>query len=77
MIAEPVQPKRAIEPHRQCPICWDGNGGYGVAYSTQGPVRYYKCCKTDKPDATCCGHTWTAIVRMVKVEHRTVTTEGR
>lgn len=83
-IQAPVQPvtpppARKIEAHRQCPICWAGNGGYGVAYSTQGPVRYYKCSKTEVVGASPCGHTWTAVVRMevIKVEHKTVTTEVR
>ena len=79
MSKQKPQVKRVIESHRQCPICWDRSKGYGVAYSTQGPVRYYKCCKADVADASGCGHTWTAIVKVevVRVEHRTVTTESR
>lgn len=36
--------------HRQCPLCWGGLGGVGVAYSTHGSVSFYKC--------KVCSHTW-------------------
>lgn len=57
---------RRIEPYRQCPLCWNGQRGAGLAYSTHGSTRYYKCQN--------CGHTWTAQVKVevLKVEHRPV-----
>jgi hypothetical protein len=70
---------RTIENYRHCPICWEGRGGYGVAYSTHGQTRYYKCCKTTKADQSPCGHTWTTIVKLevIRVEHRRVDLEGQ
>jgi len=69
---------RIVEEYRHCPVCWHGSGGYGVAYSTQGQTRYYKCCKTTKSDTGPCGHTWTATVTLetIKIEHRIVTLDG-
>lgn len=71
---------RTIEDYRHCPLCWEGNGGYGVAYSTNGRTRYYKCCKTAKEGSPGpCGHTWTALVKLevIRVEHRVVQIEGQ
>jgi hypothetical protein len=70
--------QRTIEPYRHCPLCWEGSGGYGDCYSTQGRTRYYKCCQTTNPDAGPCGHTWTVFVKLevVKIEHRVVTLDG-
>lgn len=79
-VEAPQEPAaRIIEEHRHCPLCWGGNGGYGVAYSTQGRTRYYKCCKTNNPETGPCGHTWTAVVKLevIKVEHRVVNVEGK
>jgi hypothetical protein len=69
----------SIPEYRRCPICWNGRGGYGLAYSTQGSTRYYKCKKSTKPEPGPCGHTWTATVRMevIKIEHREVTIDGK
>lgn len=70
---------RTIEEYRHCPICWNGNGGFGDCYSTQGRTRYYKCVQTTKPDGPGpCGHTWTALVKLevIRVEHRVVTLDG-
>ena len=80
-IVPPVVPeerKRIIEEYRQCPLCWSGSGGYGLAYSTQGRTRYYKCGKTTKPETGPCGHTWTATVTLeaIKIEHRIVRLDG-
>ena len=64
---------------RRCPLCWDGNGGVGNCYTTNGSTRYYKCCQSIKPDGCFCGHTWTALVRteVIKVESRTVHLDSR
>lgn len=69
--------ERVIESYRRCPICWEGNGGYGTAYSTQGHTRYYKCDKT-KTDRGPCGFTWTATVKLevIRTEHRIVELDG-
>lgn len=72
-------PKRVIQPHRHCPLCWEGRGGYGTAYSKQGRTTYYRCDQTTKPDGLGpCGHTWSAILRIeaVKIEHRIVELDG-
>ena len=83
---QPVEPapsrpvEREIEVHRRCPVCWNGRGGYGVAYSTQGSVRYYKCCRSRLPDGLGpCGHTWSVRVVMssVVVESRQVFMDGQ
>ena len=70
--------EQTIGKHRQCPLCWDRCKGVGLAYSTQGNRRYYKCKKTltDHPP---CGHSWTAIVQLevIRVEHRVVSFEER
>lgn len=55
---------KAVPVYRQCPLCYHGFGGVGRCYSTSGQTRYYKC--------NCCPHTWTAIVTLVRVEHRPV-----
>ena len=65
-----------IEEHRRCPICWERCKGIGLVYSTQGRKRYYKCKRTQS-DMPPCGHTWTATVQVVRVEHRVVDIEGR
>jgi hypothetical protein len=69
---------RTIEEYRHCPVCWNGNGGYGTAYSTHGRTRYYKCDKCTKGDRGPCGHTWTVEVKLevIKVEHRIVKLDG-
>lgn len=71
-------PTRDIADYRRCPLCWNGSGGYGCAYSTQGKTRYYKCCKTVDPEKVPCGHTWTATVLLetIKIEHKVVTLDG-
>lgn len=78
--AEPSPPRqKTIEPHRYCPICWEGRGGYGTAYSKQGGKTYYKCDQTTKPEGVGpCGHTWSAVLRIeaVRVEHRVVEMDG-
>ena len=73
------KPPREVESHRRCPICWQGQGGYGTAYSKHGSTTYYKCTKTDKAGAMPCGHTWTALIRVevVRVEHRSVSMSKR
>lgn len=67
-----------IEIHRRCPICWEGRGGYGLAYSTQGQTRYYRCCKANKPGPGPCGHTWTVRVQLqtIVIQHKVVTLDG-
>lgn len=62
---------RDVPDFRRCPLCWGGRRGVGNVYSTHGRTRYYKC--------NCCGHTWTAIVKMeaVRIEHRIVTINTR
>lgn len=65
------EPRRDVEKHRQCPICFPRFGGAGVAYCTRGRTRYYKCDR--------CGHTWTAVVEVevTRVEHRDVELDER
>jgi hypothetical protein len=72
-----VDPARIAEC-RRCPICWNGNGGYGDCTSTRDGVRYYKCRKTLDSTRPPCGHTWTAHVQLIvtKIEHRVVTLDG-
>jgi hypothetical protein len=74
------QPARSeeIQPWRRCPICWDRAGGHGVAYSTQGQVRYYKCCRTRSPEHPPCGHTWTFrfALNIMTLEHKTPIVDG-
>jgi hypothetical protein len=67
-----------IEIHRRCPICWEGRGGYGLAYSTQGQTRYYRCCKSDKPGLGPCGHTWSVRVQLqtIVIQHKVVSIDG-
>ena len=70
---------KTIPHYRRCPVCWEGNGGFGDCQSTQGRTRYYKCVQTTKADgAGPCGWTWTATVLLesVKIEHRIVTLDG-
>lgn len=76
----PATPEREIEIFRRCPICWNGRGGYGVAYSTQGNVRYYKCCKARGGDGLGpCGHTWSVrvVLSSVVVESRQIFLDGQ
>lgn len=76
----PAPIERQIESYRQCPICWNGRGGYGVAYSTQGNVRYYKCCRCKHADGLGpCGHTWSVrvVLSSVVVESRQVFLDGQ
>ena len=77
--ASTPEPERRIEDYRKCPVCHEGKGGYGVAYSTQGQTRYYRCCKSNKADGFPCGHTWSVRVVMssVVVEHRQVFLDGQ
>ncbi len=72
------QPTSAVGPaeqptpkHRQCPLCFAGSHGRGLAYCTQGRVRYYKC--------DTCAHTWRAVVdvRIIEIESRTVNLSTR
>lgn len=77
--AQETPPKeRIVEEYRRCPICWEGNGGYGTAYSTHGRTRYYKCDQS-KSERGACGHTWTALIKLevIKVEHRVVSVDGQ
>ena len=66
-------PRRVVEHYRQCPTCYHGElNGVGIASSTQGCKRYYKCDR--------CGAGWTAIVshRVIeRVEHRNVSVQTR
>ena len=73
------EPERRIEDYRKCPVCHEGMGGYGVAYSTQGQTRYYRCCKSNKPNGFPCGHTWSVrvILSSVVVEHKQVFLDGQ
>lgn len=75
---ENAQPAEAIEWYRQCPLCWGRCQGVGIAYSTQGSRRYYRCARS-LGELPPCGHTWTAIVdlEVIRVEHRTVTISQR
>ena len=75
---KPTAQQEEIQAWRRCPICWDRAGGYGIAYSTQGQTRYYKCCRTQRPDAPPCGHTWSVRVQLnaVILEHKTVSLDG-
>lgn len=73
---EPLPAKvEHVEQYRRCPLCWERCQGVGCVYSTQGRTRYYKCKRTltDQPP---CGYTWTAIVEVVRVEHRVITLDG-
>lgn len=77
--AETPSRRKTIEPHRHCPICWNGNGGYGSAYSKHGRTTYYKCDQVrEGSDKGPCGHTWTAVIKIeaVRVEHRVVNVDG-
>ena len=78
-VAPLAKPADAIPWYRRCPVCWNGSGGVGNAYTTSGSTRYYKCCQSIHPDKGPCGHTWTATVRteIVKVESRTVQLDAR
>ena len=69
------EPVERIESFRRCPLCWERCKGVGLVYSTQGRTRYYKCKRT-LTDLPPCGHTWTATVEVVRVEHRVVTLDG-
>ena len=71
------KPKREIESYRRCPICWERSGGYGLAYSTHGPTRYYKCSAAADGQQPC-GHTWTVTVKVevLRAEHRPVILDG-
>lgn len=73
-VPKPI-PVERIEEFRRCPLCWERCKGVGLVYSTQGRVRYYKCKRT-LTDLPPCGHTWTATVDVVRVEHRVVTLDG-
>lgn len=69
---------KSVPIYRQCPICFHGRGGRGKCYSTAGSTRYYKCVYDhDLGDKGGCGHTWTAIVTFVRVEHRPVNLSER
>jgi hypothetical protein len=77
--SQPSEPIRQIEDYRKCPVCHEGRGGYGVAYSTQGQTRYYRCCKSNKPNGFPCGHTWSVrvVLSSVVVEHKQVFLDGQ
>lgn len=66
--------EESIGHHRRCPICWGARRGYGVCYSNQRGVRYYKCIRTLNDQQSPCGHTWTATVQLIvhRIEHRVV-----
>lgn len=50
---------RIIKPERFCPICWEKNRGYGVAYSTSSDgTRYYRCKHSADDGCHPCGFTW-------------------
>lgn len=76
--ATPPETERRIEDYRKCPVCHEGMGGYGVAYSTQGQTRYYRCCKSNKADGFPCGHTWSVRVHLetITIQHREVNIDG-
>ena len=69
----------SIPWYRRCPVCWEGNGGVGNVYTTNGSTRYYRCCQSIKPGKPACGHTWTALIRteVIKVESRTIQIDHR
>jgi len=82
--SQPELPKTEVDPesipvHRRCPLCWGRSKGVGIAYSTQGFTRYYKCKRTLSPDHPPCGFTWSAIVKLdvLRVEHRDIDLETR
>jgi hypothetical protein len=78
-VEKPSTPRKiTIHPHRHCPICWSGRGGYGTAYSKQGKTTYYRCDQTTKPEESPCGHTWSVVLRIeaVRIEHRIVENDG-
>lgn len=69
----PASERREVEKFRQCPVCYTGDlNGVGVAASTRGSKRYYKCDR--------CGHNWSATITPARVEsiaHRDVDLETR
>ncbi len=68
----------AIEEWKKCPLCWTGNGGYGLVQSTRGVTRYVACKKALNPATGPCGHSWTAkvLLKTIVIEHRVVTLDG-
>lgn len=68
---QPEPPAADVPAHRQCPLCFHGQGGVGRQYSKQGATAYYKCKD--------CGHTWTARVKLetTVIEHRVVELDTR
>jgi hypothetical protein len=76
--------RRKIEKWRRCPICWSGFGGFARATSTQGVMRYYKCCRIHDDDGSVvvggCGHTWSVKLKLsetVMVQYRDVDFDER
>jgi len=60
-----VPQRRAVEPHRQCPLCYGGLGGVGQANGTYEKAstltkRYYKCDR--------CAHTWVVSITPEQVK---------
>lgn len=78
--APAIRSPRKVEEHRRCPICWGERGGVGIASSSDGQTRYYKCRGVDpeRPDGFPCGFTWKVIVKtqIVAVESRPVIIDG-
>ncbi len=72
---------KEVPLHRRCPLCWEGHGGYGHCYSSDGAKlkSYYKCQFTTSPLHPPCGHTWTVTVthHQTVIEHRTVHLSSR
>lgn len=67
-----------LKPHRQCPLCWGRNKGYGTAYSTAPNGRtYYKCDQVLTQNSPC-GHTWSVVIdeQSVTITHRVVSLDG-
>lgn len=70
---EPVAEKQdaqaaiEIEAYRRCPLCWGERGGYGIASSTQGRRRFYKCKKSTKPEWGGCGFNWHCVIEPAQV----------
>ena len=74
---QPKPKTRAIPKYRCCPICFEGRGGIGNAYSSkvrESGKRYYRC--------DTCNFTWSikvvySVHETIEVEHRNVTLETR
>lgn len=73
-----AKPADSIPWFRRCPVCWEGNGGYGTCYSTKYPTRYYQCDNTIQKEKGPCGYYFTREVeeQIVEVTKRVVKFEG-